>query len=160
VLDLSELYGWRPAGTEIPAGWPAGRVSRGGNLRNHRQFVTDEDALAFVGAVERFPILDSYAEKMVRLHLGRANCARDEEHRYMAFVENVRRLKELADWQGPNRALDRYLWLAGQAHAYAKNSSIVMGGEIRQLLENPPEDAKEDLVLLGARLGWMPDQPR
>lgn len=89
---------------------------------------------------ERFPILDQYAEDAVRHHLGAL--ASKESHRYRAFVENITTLRRLAALKCSGRELDRYLWLAGQHRLGASNT------ELRQLLAEPAEDVKVDLVTL------------
>src|SRR6266566_1883816 len=43
---------------------------------------------------ERFPIYDSFAEDMVKFHLGRQGWIKDKEHPYRAFFQNLVKLKE------------------------------------------------------------------
>jgi hypothetical protein len=87
---------------------------------------------------ERFPILDSYAESMVSLHLG-PRSVRDASQPYAAFVENLHTLKRLAGYTGSMRALDQYLWLAGQYQAWRRNADRPLNGEIRDLFEKRPD---------------------
>ncbi|GHO89165.1 hypothetical protein [Dictyobacter formicarum] len=63
--------------------------------------------------MERFPIYDSFARKMVAHHLGAYGRAIGTTSPYKAFVENIERLKQRAALSCSNKELDRYLWLAG-----------------------------------------------
>jgi hypothetical protein len=62
--------------------------------------------------MERFPIYDTYAVKMVTYHLGKQEQDMDTAHPYRAFVENIHRLKRYAQLSCTTRELDRYLWQA------------------------------------------------
>ena len=99
---------------------------------------------------ERFPILDRYAEAMVRHHLGTAAVA-DADHRCVAFVRNFDALRAQVGWTGENRAVDRYLWLAGVYREWRRNRHAPINREARELFRGPAERAEDDLkVLLGA----------
>jgi hypothetical protein len=71
--------------------------------------------------VERFPIYDYYAVKMVAYHLGQQRLIQDEEHPYKAFIENLNRLKQYAQLSCTARELDHYLWLAGLYRVWQGN---------------------------------------
>ena len=118
-------------------------------LRKPRRFHAFAAKFAhfFIDA-ERFPILDSYAERMVELHLGRQNVHRDKAYRYVAFVRNFQALNRLAGWSGTTRTLDQFLWLAGQYREWQRNPSVEINAETKALFEHPPRDAQADLDAL------------
>jgi hypothetical protein len=97
---------------------------------------------------ERFPIMDSYAVWMVEYHLGRKNCLRDAKQPYMAFVENLRRLREAAELNVKSRELDRYLWLAGQYRQWRKNPKSQINSELVAFFAHPSGESEEDLHML------------
>jgi len=141
----------RGAGPELVERLAAPALS--GRPRRFRSFAA-KFAHFFIDA-ERFPMLDGHAERMVRLHLGARNSHRDDAHRYVAFVRNFQILKQLAGWSGTTRALDQYLWLAGQYRAWRRNSNAEINAETRALFEHPPPGARADLDAL-----LPPDQGR
>jgi hypothetical protein len=102
----------------------------------------------FVDA-KRFPILDSYCEQMLKLHLGRGGW-QPAGNRYQAFVENLDRLRKLSGLRASYRGLDRYLWLAGQYRRWrAKPKQAQVNTELRTVFESPPSPvAQEDLDIL------------
>ncbi|MFH0982912.1 MAG: hypothetical protein V2A79_15430 [Planctomycetota bacterium] len=108
----------------------------------------------FVDA-KRFPILDRYAEQMVKLHLGPRNIIPDAGSRYATFVGKLNRLRELAPWSGSNRELDRYLWLAGGYRAWCGKAKTPINAELQRLFANPPPGARAEL---GALLPAILDQ--
>ncbi len=84
--------------------------------------------------------LDSYANKMVRLHLGLKSLTRNPSKPYLAYVENFHRLAEGIGYTGTRRGIDRYLWLAGQHREWRKDQDAKINGECRSLFErNPPQ---------------------
>jgi len=87
---------------------------------------------------ERFPIYDSFAEDMIKFHLGRQPCIRPDKHPYRAFVQNLARLKELAGSQlsCTNEELDRYLWLAGLYKAYKCRANPKINREVEDLFKS------------------------
>jgi len=87
---------------------------------------------------ERFPIYDSFAEDMIKFHLGRQPWIRPDKHPYRAFVQNLARLKELAGSQlsCTNEELDRYLWLAGLYKAYKCRANPKINREVEDLFES------------------------
>ncbi len=107
--------------------------------------------------VERFPILDSYAAKMVDYHLGRGLRVRNAEHPYRAFLTNFGLLKQLAGWTGCNRELDHYLWIAGQYRTWRKNHEAPINAELSRLFAGAADGVEADLaVLLPAGAGDGP----
>jgi hypothetical protein len=114
-----------------------------GKLRHFHSFAS-KFAHFFIGA-ERFPILDGYAERMVRLHLGRRNVHHDTVYRYVAFVRNFEALQRLAGWSGTTRALDQYLWLAGRYGAWRRNPDVAINGELKRFFASPPPGLRAEL---------------
>src|SRR5260221_13206141 len=90
------------------------------NSRKHLSFAS-KFAHFFID-MERFPIFDSYAAKMVAYHLGSHGQVRDSTHPYKAFVENIHSLKRFAGLSYTTRELDRYLWLAGLYQGWCRNA--------------------------------------
>lgn len=101
----------------------------------------------FVDA-ERFPIYDSYAERMLVLHLGPSR-KRETARPYVAFVENLARLKREYGLRCTYRELDRYLWVGGQHRAHA-NGKRALNAELLHLFEKP---SPEQRTLLRALRG-------
>ncbi len=99
----------------------------------------------------RFPIFDSYCERMVALHLGTEELVRDGTNPYRAFKANIDRLRELSGIDATYRELDRYLWLTGQYREWLdKGDEAQINSELRQLFEGPsPEAARALKALLG-----------
>lgn len=89
---------------------------------------------------ERFPIYDSYAERMLRLHLG-ASALRDPGRPYQAFIENLRALMREYDVKSSYRELDRYLWLAGQYRAYV-NGARQLNAELLHVFVSPSTEQR------------------
>lgn len=97
---------------------------------------------------DRFPIMDTHAGRMVKLHLGRRNRVSDESHRYLEFVTNFRRLRAMAGLKGPKRELDRYLWLAGRYRQWLKNPSTRVNAELGSLFRSTDEQVCSELRAL------------
>lgn len=95
--------------------------------------------------MERFPIYDSFARKMLAYHMGI-----DEQvlASYKAFVENIERLKKYAHLPCSNRELDRYLWLAGLYQVWQKNSDVKINVEVANLFRAPSPDTAFELAQL------------
>jgi len=70
---------------------------------------------------ERFPIYDSFAEKMLAYHLGPNACLRNSLNPYQAFVMNFNNVRMRADLTCTTRELDKYLWLAGLYRQWKAN---------------------------------------
>lgn len=97
---------------------------------------------------EEYAIKDSYAERMLRFHLGRENTQVDRQHPYRAYLSNYHRLKELSHLELTNRELDRYLWLAGQYRTWSQNPETRLGRDIVALFENPTSEVSAELEVL------------
>ena len=85
--------------------------------------------------MERFPIYDSYAVKMVAYHLGMQGQIRDSAHPYRAFIENIHRLKSYAQLSCTTRELDHYFWLGGLYRAWLRNPRVLMNAEVKELFD-------------------------
>src|SRR5260221_11619680 len=87
--------------------------------------------------MERFPIFDSFAVKMVAYHLGMQGQVKDSAHPYRAFVENIHRLKRYAGLSCTTKELDRYLWLAGLYQAWCRNTASQINAEVAEMFKSP-----------------------
>jgi hypothetical protein len=83
------------------------------------------------------PILDQYAEYMVAKHLGAA-ISRNPE-RYLGFVENIEKIKELAGLTCNCDQLDAYLWVAGEYWCWKKNQKIEINMDLKRHFERLEE---------------------
>lgn len=101
-----------------------------------RRYVSFASKFAhFFISPERFPIYDSYAERMLMLHLG-SSAIRDSGRPYKAFMENLRTLMRDYDVKCSYRELDRYLWLAGLYLVYTKGERR-LNSELLNLFDSP-----------------------
>src|SRR5258706_8160900 len=96
--------------------------------------------------MERFPIYDSFAVKMVAYHLGKQGQAINIAHPYQAFIENIHRLKERAHLSCTSKELDRYLWLAGLYQAWLRSSAPQINVEVAQLFNSLSSEAAAELT--------------
>jgi uncharacterized protein YifE (UPF0438 family) len=87
-----------------------------GKVRRHHSFASK--FAHFLINEDRFPIMDKYANRMVKRHIGPKNFVTDPKKSYVAFCANHRLLKEQLSFQVSNRDLDHYLWIAGLYLAY------------------------------------------
>lgn len=101
--------------------------------RRHRSFAA-KFAHFFIDP-ERFPIFDSYADRMLRWHLGGAAVAVSKGAPYVEFAEQYDRLVRASGLTGPRRQLDRYLWITGQYHDWHKNHKAPINTELRLMLD-------------------------
>ena len=101
--------------------------------------------------MERFPIYDSFAVKMVAYHLGKQGQFTSTAHPYQAFLENINRLKERAHLSCTSKELDRYLWLAGLYQAWLRSSAPQINVEVAQLFKSLSSEAAAELT------GQIPD---
>ncbi len=97
---------------------------------------------------ERFPIMDSYSVRMVRLHLGKGNYASNKDHPYLAFFANFENLRTNIDHQFSNRDLDHYLWVSGEYLLWQKDHEVAVNAELRDVFENPDPEVSADLDAL------------
>ena len=116
--------------------------------RKHRSFAS-KFAHFFID-MERFPIFDSYALKMVTYHLGPGGRVVDSAHPYRAFIENIHRLKSYAGLSCTTRELDRYLWLAGLYQAWCRNHASQINAEVAKMFESPSQEIAADLTVLSS----------
>ena len=103
--------------------------------RKHRSFAS-KFAHFFID-MERFPIYDSFAVKMVAYHLGKHGQAHDTKYPYKAFIENINRLKKHAHLSCTSKELDRYLWLAGLYRTWLRNRDSQINAEVKELFKSP-----------------------
>jgi len=76
-----------------------------------RRSLASKFAHFFIDA-DRFPILDKYADRMLRYHLG-VPLSPVESTDYGTFCTRFETVRTAAGIAGSQRELDRYLWLAG-----------------------------------------------
>jgi hypothetical protein len=77
--------------------------------------------------------------------LGKKNMVNRPGHPYLAFVENLVRLRAAAGLTCSTRDLDHYLWVAGEYRAWRKNRNARINVEIRGLFNSPSPGCKADL---------------
>ncbi len=114
--------------------------------RKHRSFAS-KFAHFFID-MERFPIFDSFAVKMVAYHLEARELARDSAHPYRAFVENICKLKRYAGLSCTTKELDRYLWLAGLYQSWRRNTVSQINAEVAEMFKSPSPEVTTDLAIL------------
>jgi len=104
----------------------------------NRRFVSFASKFAhFFINQEKFPIKDSFAEDMIRYHLGGGNLFRVQDKPYCEYVTNLNNLKKLCGFNGSNRTFDRYLWLAGQYKKWREsNKEAYINSEVKLFFEN------------------------
>lgn len=144
VIGGTDLRKARPELVEHLAALPATRNRD--RARRHYSFAS-KFAHFFVYRA-RFPIMDTYAKRMLRFHLGRGNTRKDPDHRYEAFVHNFRELKRLAGFQGTTRELDHYLWLAGLYRKWQENPDSQINVKAEQLFSEARGQTAEFLTRL------------
>jgi hypothetical protein len=98
--------------------------------------------------VDRFPIYDSYAVKMVAYHLGPQGKNGEIEQPYKSFVANLNKLKRCAQLSCTNRELDHYLWLAGMYRKWRAKPGVHIGSEVSSLFSSQSPEAVTDLKML------------
>jgi hypothetical protein len=122
------------------------------NQKRARRFLSFASKFAhfFVNS-ESFPMFDSFAGTLIKLHLGRKGYRTDQDRPYAAYVDNFQKLSRLSGWTGSARGLDRYLWIAGQFRAFRSKKKVPINRELHQLFVEPPPKIHRDLdLLLGA----------
>ncbi len=120
--------------------------------KKSRRFVSFASKFShfFINA-DRYPILDRYAVEMVSYHLGKANCVKNETAPYLAFIENIRRLRELAGFTCSIAELDRYLWLAGVYRRWDPHDDDTINTAARDLFQDKSPNVVADLHALHRR---------
>jgi len=143
IVQATDIPSSGPELVERIAALPQTRDQK--SERHHTSFAS-KFAHFFVDS-ERFPIYDSVANDMARLHLGREHWVQDTEHVYEAFVSNIQNLKLLARLSVSNRELDRYLWIAGQFRKWQAGKRD-LNAELLEFFDIPSGDAAPDLNAL------------
>ncbi len=143
IIDQTDLS---TKGIELVEELAALPAAAGHRKLNHTAFAA-KFAHFFIDS-ERFPILDSHAERMLSCHLRRRDRVRDEAHRYRAFVANFHTLKGLAGYNGPTREFDRYLWIAGQYRVWRKKLKEKINGELAALFSERSRAVMDNLDTL------------
>ncbi len=119
------------------------------SLSDGRKYLSFASKFAhFFIDMERFPIYDSFARKMVAYHLGKQRQVPETEGAYKAFLENIERVKRRAHLSCTNKELDHYLWLAGLYQTWKKKHEAKMNVEVAKLFTTPSPDESNDLALL------------
>ncbi len=141
VLATADLATAGPELVESLADIP---TTSGGRVRRYVSFAS-KFAHFFISP-DRFPIHDSYAERMMLLHVG-PSAARDPARRYEAFVANLDTLNREHALRSTYRELDRYLWLAGLYRAYVEGKRA-LNAEVLRIFEQPSPDQQRLLQVL------------
>lgn len=100
------------------------------------------------------PILDQFSEYMAHRHLGRHRSKNPK--RYLAFSEDIEKLKELAGLSCDCDQLDAYLWVAGAYWSRKKNPKVKINADLKahfERLDADPEAEPTLAELLGLSLG-------
>lgn len=98
---------------------------------------------------ERFPIYDEFCRRQTARHLGKA-----QAKSYCVFFQDICDLRRLSGLSCSLRALDHYLWLAGQYREWhRKHGEVDMNAEVRALFENPPSEVQRELEALCPDIG-------
>jgi hypothetical protein len=104
--------------------------------RNHYSFAS-KFAHFFIDP-QRFPIYDSSALDMIKIHLGRDGLIKIEGHEYGTYFENINCLKRRArlPLSYTYADLDRYLWLAGLYRDWKTKANPKINGEVEELFKS------------------------
>jgi hypothetical protein len=119
---------------------------RGGKVHRHHSFAS-KFAHFFIDS-EKFPIMDSYAVRMVKFHLGPKFVVLDPKRPYVTFCKNHSQVKKALPFPVSNKELDHYLWIAGLYMAYRKNPNAAINREVHTLFENPDPAISADVAHL------------
>lgn len=113
-------------------------VDRMARVTPERTFVSFASKYAhFFVNPDRFPIYDSYAVKMLALHLGRQPNATGV-NAYAAFCGRYNTLAAKVGLTDNFRRLDRYLWLAGIGRELRRKPGALVNAEVREYFKNHP----------------------
>lgn len=104
--------------------------------RNHTSFAS-KFAHFFIDT-ERFPIFDSSAVGMIKIHLGRNACIEDKDHEYSAYFKNFNSLRRRTQLplSYTYEDLDRYLWLAGLYRDWKTKADPKINREVEELFKS------------------------
>jgi len=114
--------------------------------------VTNKENYSFAAKFAHFfinrdlPILDTYAEYMVGVHLGKANRS-TEQKRYLKFAKDIENLKALAGLTCNCAQLDAYLWVAGEYWCWKKKPTLDISGNLRDHFERLEDSPKNERIL-------------
>jgi len=92
---------------------------------------------------EKFPLFDEAARRALNYHLGPKLYVDDRTHPYIAFRENLRRLREESRINCSDRQLDHYLWITGLYMNWLRGRQI--NAELRNVLANPSRSEAHQL---------------
>jgi hypothetical protein len=148
IYDVAEHVAKVISQTNLATAGPKLVEILGGQVKGRTNLVFASKFAHFFIDPARFPMLDSYAEQMVKLHLGQAHMVKDEGGRYEMFCTNLTKLRELAQLQCGTRELDYYLWLAGQYRAWKRKPSVKINSETKELFRNPSPHQAQLLAIL------------
>lgn len=114
--------------------------------------VTNKENYSFAAKFAHFftnrelPILDKYAEYMVRVHLGKANRS-TEQRRYLSFAKDIENLKALAGLTCSCTQLDAYLWIAGEYWCWKKKPTLNISGDLKDHFKRLEENPNNEITL-------------
>jgi len=146
VLALADLGIARAELVERLADLPR---TEGQKRKRHHYSFASKFAHFFIEE-ERFPIMDSYALKTLKRHLGRRGYADDRAHPYAGFVSSFQELKRRSGVNCSNRHLDRYLWLAGEYAVWKKTPAAPINAELSAMFVQASGDVAALLHILGS----------
>jgi hypothetical protein len=66
----------------------------------------------------------------------------------MAFCENLQKLRDAANFHGPVRDMDRFLWIIGMYMRWQKErikEKPIINAELNQLFQTPAQDQLAEL---------------
>jgi hypothetical protein len=110
-------------------------------LVNEIRGVTKRSNYSFAAKYAHFffdsslPILDGFAEWMLRRHLGRKMQSKDTR-RYHRFAEEIEMLKRVAGLTCNCDKLDAYLWVAGEYWYWKDHPKYSISGDLKMRFEN------------------------
>ncbi|MFT5324191.1 MAG: hypothetical protein ACI8P0_002051 [Planctomycetaceae bacterium] len=144
VCQVLQQVNLESAGPELVERLAMVRLSDSTKPRRRHSFAS-KFAHRFIDA-DRFPILDGFAETMVKRHLGNlAQTSRNE--RYVAFADNVSLLRELSGIDCSGREFDHYLWLAGAWRA-VQNPKSRVSREVVELFQSTDSETCQQIQML------------
>lgn len=140
-----------PKLVEKIASLPAGKRGKA------RKFVSFAAKFCHIYVDERrFPIYDEAARNVIELHLGKRGCVRDSAHPYLAFCENLKRLRVATGLKVQGRELDHYLWITGMYMRWLKERNSKnprVNADLLRVFKQPtPDQARELDALLPPNL--------
>ena len=110
-------------------------------LVNEIRGVTKRSNYSFAAKYAHFfidsslPILDWFAERRLRAHLGRQMQSKDPR-RYHKFTEDIQTLKRVAGLNCNCAELDSYLWVAGEYWYWKDHPKYSISSDLKQPFEN------------------------